>query len=78
MRGSKVSYASDTKNFKAKISLAELDMDTFKVMWNLSAPGGGAEGCFMRLDQKEYYRAEYTQPNPLEVMPDVSSPLSFS
>lgn len=29
--------------------------DTFKVMWNLSAPGGEAEGCFRRLKTMEYY-----------------------
>jgi len=50
--------------------LQKLDMDTFKVMWDLSAPGGGAEGCFLRLNQTEYYREEYTQPDPLEIMPD--------
>ena len=54
--------------------ISELDMDTFKVMWDLSAPGGGAEACFLRLEQKEYYREEYTQPDPLEMMPDVSCP----
>jgi hypothetical protein len=48
-------------------------MDTFKVMWDLSAPGGGAEGCFLRLDQTEYYREARTEPNPLEMMPDVSN-----
>jgi len=55
------------------MSIAELDMDTFEVMWDLSAPGGGAEACFLRLNQTEYYREEYTQPDPLEIMPDVSS-----
>jgi hypothetical protein len=52
-------------------------MDTFKVMWDLSAPGGGAEGCFLRLDQKEYYREEYAQPDPLKMMPDVSCTFPF-
>jgi D-amino-acid oxidase len=51
---------------------AELDKDTFKVLWDMSAPGSGAEGCFLRLDQTEYYREQYTQPDPLETMPDVS------
>jgi len=50
--------------------LKKLDMDTFKVMWDLSAPGGGAEDCFLRLDQTEYYREAYTKPDPLEMMPD--------
>lgn len=36
-------------------SLAEIQGDTFKVMWNLSAPGGEAEGCFRRLKTMEYY-----------------------
>jgi len=52
------------------VRLQKLDMDTFKVMWDLSAPGGGAEGCFLRLDQTEYYREARTEPNPLEMMPD--------
>lgn len=52
-------------------------MDTFKVMWDLSAPGGGAEVCFLRLDQTEYYREVYTEPNFLEIMPDVSNLIPF-
>lgn len=47
-------------------------MDTFQVMWSMSAPGGRAEGCFLRLDQTEYYREEDMQPNFLEMMPGVS------
>ena len=58
--------------------IVELDMDTFKVMWDLSAPGGGAEGCFLRLNQTEYYREESTQPDPLEIMPDVSCSFHFN
>jgi len=38
-------------------------------MWDLSASGGAAAGCFLRLHQTEYYR-EYTQPDPLQMMPD--------
>src|ERR1700728_1290910 len=57
---------------KMTIWVAELDMDTFKVMWDLSAPGGGAEDCFLRIDQTDYYREKDTKPNPLEMMPDVS------
>ncbi|EED78494.1 predicted protein [Postia placenta Mad-698-R] len=33
----------------------KIQNDTFKVMWNLSAPGGEAEGCFRRLKTMEYY-----------------------
>jgi hypothetical protein len=51
--------------------VTELDMDTFKVMWDLSAPGGGAESCFLRIDQTDYYREMDTKPNPLEMMPGV-------
>jgi D-amino-acid oxidase len=40
-------------------------------MWALSAPDGGAEGCFMRLEQTEYYAEPFTRPHPLNHMPDV-------
>ncbi|KAL4251974.1 DAMOX/DASOX family protein [Abortiporus biennis] len=33
----------------------KIDEDTFKVMWELSAPGGEAEGCFLRLPQTDYF-----------------------
>ncbi|KAI0084754.1 D-amino-acid oxidase [Irpex rosettiformis] len=32
-----------------------LDQETFKVMWDLSAPGAEAEGCFLRLPQTDYF-----------------------
>lgn len=48
----------------------EIDEETFKIMWELSAPGGEAEGCFLRLQQKDYF---YDGRDPhLEWMPDVS------
>lgn len=49
----------------------EIDQDTFKVMWELSAPGGEAEQCFMRLPQEEYYVDH--RDTQLNWMPDVSS-----
>jgi hypothetical protein len=48
----------------------ELDRATFKTMWDLSAPGGAAEGCFMRVLQTQYYKGSVPTPNLLEVMPD--------
>ncbi|KAK7684996.1 hypothetical protein QCA50_011831 [Cerrena zonata] len=33
----------------------KFDKDTFDVMWELSAPGGEAEHCFLRLPQTDYY-----------------------
>ncbi|KAI0682936.1 D-amino-acid oxidase [Cytidiella melzeri] len=32
-----------------------IDEETFKVMWELSAPGAEAEGCFLRLPQTDYF-----------------------
>ncbi|EKM56489.1 uncharacterized protein PHACADRAFT_172168 [Phanerochaete carnosa HHB-10118-sp] len=55
----------------------KIDEDTFKVMWEMSAPGGEAEGCFLRLPQTDYF---YDGRNPhLEWMPDYAelSPNSF-
>lgn len=49
-----------------------MDRETFQKMWELSAPGGEAEGCFLRISQTEYYCDAAAGPNPLEVMPDVS------
>jgi len=51
-----------------------MDQETFKVMWELSAPDGGAEGCFLRIPQTEYYCKGCAKPDHLEFMPDVSSP----
>lgn len=43
-------------------------------MWELSAPGGEAEHCFLRLPQTDYF---YDGRNPhLEWMPDVRPPPS--
>lgn len=35
--------------------LQKLDMDTFKIMWDMSVPGSGAEECFLRVIQTEFY-----------------------
>ena len=50
--------------------MIEIDQDTFKVMWELSAPGGDAEECFMRIPQEEYYIDH--RDTLLDWMPDVS------
>ena len=50
-----------------------MDRETFDVMWNLSAPGGAAEGCFLRIPQTEMYHQQHRQPHELEEwMPNVS------
>ncbi|EJD40291.1 nucleotide-binding domain-containing protein, partial [Auricularia subglabra TFB-10046 SS5] len=50
----------------------EMDRATFKVMWDMSAPGSETEGCFLRITQSEYYPdappAELT--SALDNMPD--------
>ncbi|TFK49360.1 D-amino-acid oxidase [Heliocybe sulcata] len=48
----------------------EVDKETFKVMWEMSAPEGGAEGCFLRERQTEYYCDKQDEPHPLAHMPD--------
>ncbi|EMD34685.1 hypothetical protein CERSUDRAFT_116873 [Gelatoporia subvermispora B] len=45
-----------------------IDQETFKVMWDLSAPGGDAEECFLRLPQTDYYYDG--RDDRLEWMPD--------
>ncbi|TFK41512.1 D-amino-acid oxidase [Crucibulum laeve] len=48
----------------------EMDIETFNTMWELSASGGDAEGCFMRLPQTEYYRTERSKGDTLDLMPN--------
>ena len=55
---------------------AEIDQETFKVMWDLSAPGGDAEGCFLRIHQTDYFYDG--RDCHLDWMPDVSICLGIS
>ncbi|KAI0341357.1 D-amino-acid oxidase [Trametopsis cervina] len=32
-----------------------IDQETFNVLWNLSAPGGEAEGCFLRIRETDFF-----------------------
>lgn len=43
-----VSHATDAKQ-------QAIDEETFDVMWDLSAPGGDAEGCFLRIKETDYF-----------------------
>lgn len=49
---------------------SEFDNETFKIMWDLSAPGSEAERCFKRLTKMSYYGETRPKPHPLESMPD--------
>ncbi|KAG5638000.1 hypothetical protein H0H81_002268 [Sphagnurus paluster] len=51
-----------------------MDFETFQMMWELSAPGGPAEKCFLRLNQEEYHCEERPKPDILEMMPDEAWP----
>ena len=63
--------------------IAELEVDTFKVLWDLSAPGSDAEGCLLRIHEEEYFADDSIPIKPFENMPDVRFlfrypfPLSF-
>ncbi|KAJ7484624.1 D-amino-acid oxidase [Mycena latifolia] len=48
----------------------KMDQETFKTMWELSAPGGAAEGCFLRIHEEEYFAEPIATPEVLGVMPD--------
>jgi len=48
----------------------ELEKETFEEMWKLSAPDGGAEHCFLRASQKEYYLVEQSDPELLSIYPE--------
>ncbi|KAF9486249.1 nucleotide-binding domain-containing protein [Pholiota conissans] len=48
---------------------ADIDHATFLEFWRLSAPGGDAEECFLRLHQTEYYISENPYSDALRRMP---------
>ncbi|KAJ7151015.1 D-amino-acid oxidase [Mycena filopes] len=56
---------------------AKMDQETFKTMWELSAPGGAAEGCFLRINEEEYFAEPIANPEVLQTMPDVRFPFGF-
>ncbi|KJA26857.1 hypothetical protein HYPSUDRAFT_180414 [Hypholoma sublateritium FD-334 SS-4] len=47
----------------------DIDLETFKTMWELSGPEASAEGCFIRLPQYEFHREE-TNHDTLGLMPN--------
>lgn len=58
---------------------AGIDQETFRVMWDQSAPGGEAEGCFLRVPQTEYDAEEFTgTKHPRGWMPDVCTTFNSS
>ncbi|KAF9259599.1 nucleotide-binding domain-containing protein [Marasmius fiardii PR-910] len=48
----------------------KIDQDTFKVFWKLSAPGGPAEHCFMRVHQSEFQTNAMEGEDSLSWYPD--------
>jgi hypothetical protein len=56
----------------------DIDHKTFLEFWRLSAPGGDAEHCFLRIPQTEYYFSEKPPSDALERMPSVESILSLA
>ncbi|KAJ6590474.1 D-amino-acid oxidase [Mycena vulgaris] len=56
----------------------KMDQETFKTMWDLSAPGGPAEGCFLRIHEEEYFAEPIANPEVLRVMPDFKALSSSS
>ncbi|KAK0445203.1 hypothetical protein EV421DRAFT_1902654 [Armillaria borealis] len=49
---------------------SEIDNESFKIMWDLSASGSEAERCFKRFTKKSYYGESRSKPHLLESMPD--------
>ncbi|KAJ7908233.1 D-amino-acid oxidase [Mycena leptocephala] len=49
---------------------AEMDTETFRAFWEMSAPGHPAEKCFIRTPQYEHYFEDLGHPRGLETMPD--------
>ncbi|KAJ7593507.1 FAD dependent oxidoreductase [Mycena floridula] len=48
----------------------KIDQETYHKMWDMSAPGGPAEGCFMRIPHVQYYNETFEEPHPLAWMHD--------
>jgi hypothetical protein len=51
--------------------LLEMDQETFEVMWEMSKPGGEAEGCFLRIHQTNYFTVDIKDAIPTRELPDV-------
>ena len=52
----------------------EIDKGTFEYMWKLAEPEEGAtEGCFLRLQQQEFYEEGYGDGAQLKYYPGVSA-----
>jgi hypothetical protein len=52
--------------------LSEMDQDTFRVMWEMSAADSPAQHCFLRQPQLEYFvEAKTPEEMCLETMPNV-------
>ncbi|KAJ7634320.1 hypothetical protein B0H17DRAFT_1107591 [Mycena rosella] len=48
----------------------QMETETFRVLWEMSAPGHPAEKCFMRAPQYGYYFEEFSNPRNVETTPD--------
>ncbi|KAI9444298.1 hypothetical protein H4582DRAFT_2071850 [Lactarius indigo] len=52
------------------LRLQNLERKTFDIMWEMSAPGGEAEGCFLRAPQTNYHAAKEANSDLLSFYPD--------
>ena len=48
-----------------------LEKETLDVMWKMSEVGSGAEHCFLRAPQREFYTVPQADPSLLSVYPNV-------
>lgn len=46
-------------------------MDTFKIMWQMSLPGSGAEECFLQLKQTHFYQDEKDETPEIDAFKDM-------
>ncbi|KAF8271887.1 D-amino-acid oxidase [Lactarius quietus] len=54
----------------ADLKQQKLERETFDIMWEMSAPGGEAEGCFLRAPQTEYNAVKEENPDLHSCYPD--------
>lgn len=72
IRNKRVRGYSPSLNVIYLILSTEMDQDTFDVMWEMSKPGGEAEGCFLRIHQTDHFTIHIKDPNPARGLPDAS------
>ncbi|ESK96340.1 d-amino-acid oxidase [Moniliophthora roreri MCA 2997] len=55
---------------KHEEKLRQFELETYKVMWEMSSPGSPSEKCFKRCTDRTYYASKLADPHPCDYYPD--------